>query len=271
MPLLQKPWPIDGHVHFHTVAAVGPTLDAAARNFRAVSDRRTGLLGALLLTQSSREHVFEALKGGDRAAGWAIEPAVDEPMTLIARRDGAAIAIICGRQVRAADGLEVLGLGTLERYPDGLPFDEAVAVVRRSGALTVIPWGFGKWLGARGRQVEQTLQTVGSRALLVGDNGSRLSWLGMPRLLQTSVDKGFRLLPGTDPFPFAGGYKRVGQFGFLAEVVPDEAAPWGNVRSWIEACNGSPMPYGSATGPLRFVFNQLGIQVYNRFMRDRVA
>lgn len=271
MALYSMKWPVDGHVHFHSVAAVGPTLDAAAGNFRAAGDRTTGLLGAMLLTQASRERVFETLQGTGNAGGWTITPARDEPVTLIAAREGAAIAIVCGRQVRASDGLEVLGLGTLQSFPDGLPFDEAVTTVRQSGALTVIPWGFGKWLGERGQRVERTLASVGSQALLVGDNGSRLSWLGLPSLLRMSQNKGFRLLPGTDPFPFAGGHKRVGQFGFLADVEPSEAAPWRDLRTWIEARRESPQAYGAATGPLRFVFNQVGIQFYNRLLRGRAV
>jgi hypothetical protein len=271
MSKLTQGWPVDGHVHFHDVAAVAPTLEAAARNFRAAGGRSPGLLGALLLTQSARERVFEALQGVERSGDWTIGSLPDEPETLLARHGERTIAIVCGRQVRAADGLEVLGLGTLQAFPDGLPFDEAVETVRRSGALTVVPWGFGKWNGARGRRVQSLLSRVGPREVLLGDNGSRLSWLGLPSLLRSSQRRGFRLLPGTDPFPFAGGHRRVGQFGFLADCRPSPAAPWRGLRAWLEACAESPPAYGEATGPIRFVFNQAGIQIYNRFLRSDAA
>jgi len=264
-------WPVDGHVHFHLLDAAAPTLDAAARHFCRVGGGREGLLGALLLTQTSTERVFEALEADGGRGSWTFAAVPGEPETLVARRGADSVAVVCGRQVRAADGLEVLALGTRQEFPDGLPFPEALAAVRSSGALTVIPWGFGKWLGARGRRVEQALETVGQEAVFVGDNGSRLSLAGQPALVRAAQQRGFRVLPGTDPFPFAGGYRRVGQFGFLADIEPAEVAPWRTLREWLLARPASPRPYGQATGPMTFAFNQVGIQFYNRFLRSKPA
>jgi hypothetical protein len=263
--------PVDGHVHFHFESAVGPTLDAAEGHFRAVADRREGLSGAILLTQTSREAVFEALRDTPRVGGWSIRPARNESMSLVATRGRSSLAIVCGRQVRAVDGLEVLALGTLETFQDGLPFEATLERVLRAGALPVIPWGFGKWLGARGRRVEAAIATRGPRSIFLGDNGSRLEWLGRPRMLDEAARQGFRLLPGTDPFPFAGGYRRVGGFGFLATIEPSPEAPWGDLRSWLLSRSESPASYGGATGPVRFVLNQVGIQVYNRRARGRAG
>lgn len=271
MPQTTTRFPVDGHVHFHQLAAVGPTLDAAARNFCAASGRTHGLIGTLLLTQAGTERVFEALRAAPAADSWALAPAREEPETLIAHRGDISIAVVCGRQVRAADGLEVLALGTLATFPDGLPFREAIEAVRKSGALTVLPWGFGKWLGERGQRVARALDEFGPDVLLVGDNGSRLALAGLPALLRAAGDKGFRMLPGTDPFPFAGGYRRVGRFGFFAESEPRETAPWNALRAWLLARRVSPQPYGRATGALTFVFNQVGIQVYNRLFRKSAA
>lgn len=260
-------WPVDGHVHFHSLDAVAPTLGAAARNFRQVSRRPRGTLGALLLTQASTERVFEALSTMSNPDGWTFAVVQGEPETLLAHRGADAIAIVCGRQVRAADGLEVLALGTLREFPDGLPFGEALEAVSASGALTVIPWGFGKWFGERGRRVEQALEKTGREAVFVGDNGSRLAWAGQPALVRSAQERGFRVLPGTDPFPFARGYRRVGRFGFLTDVDPAEPRPWQALRAWLVNRRTSPPAYGQATGPVTFVFNQVGIQVYNRVRR----
>ena len=261
-------WPVDGHVHFHLPELVGPTLDAAAANFRVAGARSEGWLGGILLTQTSDEHVFEFLQTSPTIAGWTLTPA-QEPETLIARQGRSSLAVICGRQVRAANGLEVLALGTREVFPDGLPFEEAVEAVRRSGALTVIPWGFGKWLGERGRLVERTLESIGAQALFVGDNGNRLGLLGLPAMIRESEQRGFRVIPGTDPFPFARNHRRVGSLGFLAELNPAESAPWRELRAWLFERPVSPQSYGRASGPISFVFNQVGIQVYFRIIKKR--
>lgn len=262
--------PVDGHVHLHHLSFVSRTLEAARANFERVSGRREGIQGVLLLTQAGSEHVFEQLEGAGAIDGWRFEPAANEPQTLIARQNGgSALAIVCGRQVRARGGLEVLALGTKQEFADNQSFAETLKAVRASDGLPVLPWGFGKWLGKRGTEIEETLRAAGNRALYVGDNASRLNMLGLPALIRKSEQQGFRVLPGTDPFPFGGDYRRVGGFGFFAESSIDERAPWGSLRSWLNGLNKSPTPFGHALGPVKFGVNQFGIQIYNRFFRSK--
>ena len=265
-------WPVDAHVHFHSLERVPSTLDAAAHNFHGAGARQEGLLGALLLTEAAGEAVFEALKGSvPEVGGWRFTQAPCEEQSLIARREKEAIAIICGRQVRAADGLEVLALGTCEQFPEGLPFSQAVETVRQSGALAAIPWGFGKWTGARAQRVRAMLASTDPADLFLGDNGGRVESMGAPSIIEDAERRGFRVLPGTDPFPFSTDQRRVGGFGLLADVQPTEEAPWGTLRAWLAGLDASPERYGRAIGPVRFALNQLGIQVYNRFLKGRKA
>ena len=249
-------WPVDGHVHFHEPARIGPTLDAAARNFRERGPDSGGLSGAILLAQTANERVFEWLSASGHAVDWTITAAQDERETLIARKGTTTIAIVCGRQVRTAGGLEVLALGTLSTFPDGRPFGQTVEQVAASGAVTVLPWGFGKWLGDRGAQVRSVLDRIGNETLFLGDNGGRPALMGVPALIRQSAGRGFRVLPGTDPLPVAGDHDRVGQFGFLVKASSSERAPWNTLRGWLLARHDSPEPYGRACGVLRFAVNQ---------------
>lgn len=259
--------PVDGHVHFHRPSLVAPTLDAAVGNFQRVAAGGPGLAGALLLTQASGETVFEALCGGSPAGAWALSRAAGEPETLIAHRDGTAVAIVCGRQVRAEGGLEVLALGTTRTFSDGRSLADTVAEVSASGAVSVLPWGFGKWLGERGERIRSALRAVGPAILFVGDNGSRLALAPLPALISEAAQQGFRVLPGTDPFPFGGDHRRVGGFGFIARVDAGRESPWRALREWLLSSQDSPPRYGSALGPARFIFNQAGVQIYNRIAR----
>ena len=264
-----RSWPVDGHVHFHDLALVPSMLDAAAINFGRVESGGATPSGALLLAQASSEKVFESLQRMPGIGNWRIVPVPEEPQTLLAKRGETVLAIVCGRQVRADDGLEVLALGTGRTFQDGLPFLESVESVRQSDALTVLPWGVGKWLGRRGSLVDAAAHAIGREQLFIGDNGGRLRLMGMPRRIHRFERRGIRVLPGTDPFPFGSDLRRVGRFGFLAELQPAWISPWRQLRDWLTSLAASPRPYGRALGPLTFLFNQVGIRVRSGRMDSR--
>jgi hypothetical protein len=261
-------FPVDAHVHFYRRKCVGPTLDAALGNFQTVTRCSHGLIGALLLTQASGERVFEEIEALESLDGWTIEPAARDLDALIAEKKGAELAIVCGRQIRAEAGLEVLALGTRHNFPDDQPLAVTIHAVHEAGALAVLPWGFGKWLGRRGELVRATLTSVGQEQLFIGDNGGRLAVAAAPTIIRRFEPLGFRVLPGTDPFPFGGDFRRVGTFGFLADVARVRDAPWTRVREWLTQRTVSPRPFGAPCPPVRFLLNQVGIQIYNRLPRD---
>lgn len=259
-----SPFPVDAHVHFHRFGRIAPTLDAATINFARACRSAGPLSGALLLAESAGERVFEQLVQERGVGSWRVRPAGQEPQTLIAESGGREVAIICGRQVRCALGLEALALGTTAVFAEGRELDDTVARIIAAGALAVVPWGFGKWGGRAGGAVRKLFDTSSSASLFAGDNGGRLRLFGRPALLDNATRLGIRVLPGTDPFPFGGDFRRVGDFGFLAPA-PDPNAPFQSLRAWLDS-GGRPAPYGRGLGPFRFLFNQCGIQLYNRFM-----
>jgi hypothetical protein len=257
-------WPVDAHVHLHDLSKVAETLDAAATHFDEVWVGRKSLLGCLMLTQMADEQVFEALAEQDMVGGWRLQRLEREPETLMASNRGRSVALICGRQVRAEDGLEIAALGTLERFPDGRPFEESLDAVLASDAITAIPWGFGKWLGVRGQRVEAALKRHDPRQIFLGDSGARSRGMREPGLIRRARARGVRVLAGSDPFPFAADCKRVGGFGFLAQIEPNPARPLHALRAWLRAPEATPELYGQPSTPLRFLVNQLGVQVHNR-------
>lgn len=193
-----------------------------------------------------------------------MNPVSGEPETVIAEKAGCRIAIVCGRQIRCKLGLEVLALGTTARYPDDHDVEETVDLVRSRGALPVLPWGFGKWIGRSGARIRELFRSQTPGSLFGGDNGGRLQTLGLPKILKAASREGFPVLPGTDPFPFGADYRRVGSFGFLAAVEQDPTHPWLSLRRAIVGAGRPPEPYGRALAPMRFLLNQGWIQVHNR-------
>jgi hypothetical protein len=259
---------VDAHVHFHRPGLVAPTLRAALDNFSTVTGRVHGCAGALLLAQARHERVFEWLCAQRRADEWAFDSVADEPQTLMATTpDGRSVAIVNGRQVRADCGLEVLAIGTSECFDDGASFDAVLAQVSASDALPVIPWGFGKWTGRRGRLVRTTLARSDRRRLCVGDNGGRLQAWPEPRILRQARAAGFRILPGSDPFPFGGDYRRVGRFGLRLDIEPPAVGLWRAIRTQLTGDSPMPESYGTRLDPARFAFNNLGIQLTRRLSR----
>jgi hypothetical protein len=220
----------------------------------------------LLLTQAAGERVFESLQDGASYGQWRIRRAADEPQTLLAEQDGNWIAVVCGRQVRCEMGLEVVALGTLREFPDGGTLADRIREVQASGALACLPWGFGKWTGTRGKRVRDALGQGDPGSLVVCDNGGRLAAVGQPGLIRQAARLGFKVLPGTDPFPLGDDYRRAGGFGFFAGA-PQQEHPWRDLRAWLDTHEGSPSPYGKALGPGRFLVNNIGIQLHNRRKR----
>ena len=262
---------IDAHVHFHGRQLVASTLDAAISNFRALdSADPAGGQGVLLLAQSAGERVFEWLREQPRVGDWSVAPVPAEPESLWLRGERGELVVVCGRQVIAEPGLEVMALGTDKRIEDGLGLAQTLEIARSANAIPVLPWGFGKWTGQRKQRIRALLASSAVSDLWVGDNGGRLRNLPRPRLLEEAEARGVGILPGTDPFPFGNDYRRVGSFGFRLEAVLDPSRPWQSIRAALGKLKRSPLPYGRGEGWLNFAFKQLWIQVDKRFSRRSV-
>jgi hypothetical protein len=262
--------PVDGHVHFHDPSRVSATLDAAATNFGALRLPPAGpVRGALLLAQASHERVFEWLRDQVRIDHWQVAPARAEPQSLWLRDDRAEILVICGRQVVAEPGLEVLALGTDRRIDDGLGIAATFSLARAEDALAVLPWGFGKWTGRRKRRVREAIESERGADLWMGDNGGRLSALPKPRLLAQGERCGHAILPGTDPFPFWHDYRRVGSFGCLVPARLDADRPWQSLHAALAHTPSSLQCYGRGAGLFEFGLKQARMQLHKHLRRGR--
>ena len=265
---IQPPAPVpllvDAHVHFHLCFERDAFLDAAFANFkRGAEELGVGgpFLGCLLLAEMTGERALQRLLSGE-AGAWRFEP-TGEPSSLMARRspDGARLLVIAGRQVRTREGLEILALLSAEEFPDGLPFRDALARVRWSGAVPVLPWGFGKWWFYRGALIEGILRRPEPKWLFLGDNGGRPDLGAAPRLLR---EGGVPVLPGSDPLPLPEHAGRAGSYGFLVEDGVEERRPAAALRRWLRELSMQPPTFGRCQSLGRFCRDQMALRFRRR-------
>ena len=249
---------VDAHVHIHPCFPVESVFDGALENFRKAGEDLglPGTTGCLLLTEMAGRHWFRDARG--TAGGWTLARTEEEGSLIARRSSGESLVVVAGRQIVVQERLEVLALGKDVDIPDRLSLDETLRRVRDSGALPVLPWGFGKWSGRRGAIVAATLARPGGE-LYLGDNSNRLHIAGVPRLLREAGE--ILVLPGTDPLPFPSHAGRAGSFGFVLETALDPLRPAEDLLRRIRALREQLRTYGRGETLPRFLRTQASLQL----------
>lgn len=248
-------------MHLHARHSIDAALDAAHDRFA----RQDGP-GTLWLVESAGEGAAERLRDLDRGrSAWGLDEVSDVTWRL-RRSDDASLTLIRGRQVATVEGLEVLIVGTAARIPDGSPLLKIVESWLDREVLVMIPWGFGKWTGRRGRRVADALDEFAGAGLRLSDTAARPEGMPTPRLLARQASAG-RLVPlGSDPFPFPGRHRDVGRFGFVVPDLEDDA-DWPAMLQAVRTLDDTASSFGSRVGPVEFATLQLRMQLRKRLGR----
>jgi len=214
--------------------------------------------------------LFQRFSGGDLfdTSPWSLE-ATDEKESLWASRSGpeavhATVLLIQGRQVVTGEGLELLAAPCAAELPERLSLGETLAAAREARAVPILPWGFGKWWGARGQKVAAALESHHPSELLIGDNGGRARLAWKPRLLTMAAQRGFAILRGSDPLPISGDDQRVGSFGSLLRGHLGSDRPAESVRQLLGHIAVQPRPFGRGANLSSFFSNQLRVRLGSR-------
>jgi hypothetical protein len=256
---------VDGHVHFHRCFTWKTFLDGASANFAAA--RRQLQVpgdspGCLLFTETAGVDSHRALvsePGLVGTIGWDLETR-DDNLSLVLRRGGDIIMIVAGRQIVTAERLEVLAPGCADTVADGQPLRDVMRQVSASGAVPVIPWGFGKWSGRRGRLIHALLKRSDSPGFCLGDNGGRSRILGRPSLFDAAERRGLAVLGGSDPLPLATQVARAGSYGFVLPEWRDASRPAGAITERIRGLTRSPAAFGELISLASMLRSQVGIR-----------
>lgn len=261
---------VDAHVHFYDVYERARFFDGALDNFQAAGAAlglRSEPAGCLLFTETARDHYFRRFRAeADGSAGgpWSFRHTGEDESLLACQDGGAQMLLVAGRQVATRDGLEVLALGCDAEFPDGRPLRETLEAVLGTGALAVLPWGFGKWWLGRGRLMADVLATVDPMHVFLGDNSGRPGLLPGPRLFTQARARAIRVLPGTDPLPFASEASKAGAFGFVLDAGLDPTRPAAALKEKLRSQSQQPRTFGRLETPWRFIDHQVRMQLRKR-------
>lgn len=257
---------VDAHVHIYKCFDLEIFLNSALANFMAEAARQGNehdFTGILLLAETSKDHWFQILSDySDKemhVGRWTFHR-TQEDCSLWAKADEKeALCILAGRQIVTMERLEVLALITASEFQEGHEILCTIEQIRGQGGIPVIPWGFGKWTGKRGRILDKVIRNS-ALACLLGDNGGRPAFLPEPSYFQEVTAKGGRVFSGSDPLPFSSESWRAGSFGFSLDGLLNRNKPGAELKRILLSANCRPRHYGKLERPIRFLRNQLAMQ-----------
>jgi hypothetical protein len=253
----------DAHVHIHACFDIGRLLDRALRHFQ--KEAGGPFTGLLFLTDMQAKGWFQRRRQGmaqgetekEQTGPWSFYPTREDFSLTAHRNTGEDLILIAGRQIKTAEGLEVLALGTVDCLEEGGSIENLIRNINQIGALPVIPWGVGKWFGARGKRISALIDQAGNLPFFLGDNGNRPLFWPRPALFARADQKGIALLPGSDPLPFPSETDQVGRLGFKVEGSISRGFPGWDIKNILADQNNRIRPFGRLERPWRFFRNQL--------------
>lgn len=264
---------VDAHVHMYDCFDVDRFLTGANRNLRSAAERLTSAAvptNVLMLTETRRESGFDRLlqraerppTGQPEPGCWNVQRLSNDPTAVAATgADGSSIIIVAGRQVVSAEGLEVLALGTDAAIPEGVPLADQVEAISALGAIPVIPWGVGKWLGGRGKVVKSYIESSTGAAVFLGDILGRPAFWPRSSIYRVAAARGIDVLPGTDPLPLESETVRAGSCGFYIDCDLASGPPSVVLKDALRLERPVIRPFTHLESSWRFFRNQARLRL----------
>lgn len=220
---------------------------------------------AACLTERHDCHFYEQLRTGEQVLhDFTVEQSDRRQLVLCRTSDGKRLALLPGRQVIAAERIEVLALCTDQLFADGIAAAELIRSIREQNGVPVLPWSPGKWFFRRGKVVAHLLRTFTPQDMLIGDVSLR-PWLWpLPLLMRSAKRLGYQIISGSDPLPFPGEEQQFGSYG--SRIVSAEAnLPINEMLRSLLAGKTEAVSFGSRSGVLEFLQRQR----YNAAIRSQ--
>lgn len=259
-------WFVDAHVHHHPCFDWRDQIEGAFAHLARWSERvreTSPPIGVLCFVDLQDRPALARLvdaPDGKLPAGCTMEATLEKTAWRVSGPRGASLLLLAGRQIATREGLEVLAISCSEEIPDRLSLAETLTASLGAAALTVIPWGFGKWWLGRGETVSAAFAAPRAGRVYLGDNGNRAAIGPEPGLFSTSRQRGLPLVSGSDPLPFASHARRALGYAFRLDGELDPRRPGAVLRDALASLDRTPPMVGDRTALPRFVLDQVHMQ-----------
>lgn len=250
---------VDSHVHIYGHYNLATFLDAA----HARMAQRDDVVPVLMLTETAQDDAFTQIANERRATpGWRVERLPDDPAAILMHpKAGQPILLMAGRQIITAEKLEILALATTGQFADGVAAEEVLNKLLVANVPAVMPWGVGKWIGARGKLVTRLLDTFGGNpGVMLGDIAGRARGWPEPAQFRQAAKLDVPVLTGSDPLPIPGAEKAVGRFGIELPNTISDATPAADLRKMLTELRGQPQAFGARSGPFGMIQDQIALR-----------
>lgn len=267
---------IDTHVHIYSCFNLKSFFDSTLINFQNAANN----LGAgedysaiLILTDWEGKNWFKKLAAlvnqpnaiESDLGDWVPHPTQESSSLYFKNKTGHGFYIVAGRKIITSENLEALALATDDTdYPNGLSLLETVDFIQSKNSIPVIPWAVGKWLGKRGKNVDELIAQLDEKSYFLCDNSNRPFFWPKPKHFKIFEAKGGKLLSGSDPLHFPSEERRAGSFGCWAEGSINADYPSKDLKALLNNTSSEIKLYGPLENPYRFFKNQISMQLLKR-------
>lgn len=243
----------DTHLHLYPCYNLGRAITCLERNLNELAGRDAARLG--FLAERHDCSFFSSLAGGEmktEPSALKIRSSTGGESLVVEEENGGGLHLFPGRQVVAAERIEILALATSADLPDGMSAVEAIEKTLGEGGVPVLAWAPGKWFFGRGRVVGKLLERFDPATLLIGDSSLRPTIWPEPRLMRRARHLGFRVVAGSDPLPFPGEEVMMGSYATVLDGEFDPSQPLVSARQLLRG-GEDPVPVGRRGGFIQVI------------------
>jgi len=255
---------VDTHVHYYPFCTFSEYFDSAYANTQVAAERLGSLhefTSILCLLETETSHWYQDLlaiaSSTKQIGGWQLEALDNHQLLQLIGDKGEEILLIPGQQLITSENLEILIIGPTNKIAHN--FSAQFYIEEFSDTyLVVIPWGVGKWFGARGRVVSNLILQPTGYKFALGDNSGRASvWKYVPQFNQ-AYKMGINILAGSDPLPVVGQHKKVACYGSVITGPMQRQGLAGQLREkLLDTQTSNIKSYGHLDNLIHFIVSQL--------------